>query len=286
MKDSEYAAIASATELEMQPPAPQSTSYLQASLHIWDETYEIRAQTFEFLYGFKGVFLIAGGGLQTVMISIPFVCIPNAGHYQFNLHRGSDVSIWMGGAQVPIEQGMLTVDVKLTDQALIGFYAGRFSSVLIDGKSTFECPDFLFTSREREAAPANASLAGSRSGNEFKGTWRVGYNETALVADAFSVTMGLEGVFLVFQARVPVSIFIPHRRIPVSGSYSFDLAKVDDIRIIQSGVLRLPYGTLNVTVDKGDDSQYLRVEGSFRARYADLISSIVCDRFAISSRER
>ena len=286
MKDLEYATIASATELLTQPPAPQSTSHLQASLHIWNETYEIRAQSFELLYGFDGVFLIAKGGLQTVLISIPFACIPDSGHYQFNLHPGSDVGIWLGGTQVPIEQGTLTVDVKLTDQALIGFYAGRFSSVLTDGKSTFECPDFLFTTRERVAAPANASLAGSRSGNEFNGTWRVGYNETALVANSFSLTSDVDGVYLVFQARVPVLINIPHHRIPVSGSYTFDLAKTDDIRIIQSGVLRLPYGTLNVTVDKGDDSQNLRVEGNFRARYADLISSIVCDRFAISSRER
>ncbi|UVM54003.1 hypothetical protein LOY37_16700 [Pseudomonas sp. B21-012] len=286
MKDLEYATIASATELLTQPPAPQSTPHFHASLHIWNETYEIRAQTFEVNYGFDGVFLIARGGLQPVLINIPFACIPNSGQYQFNLHPGSDVGIWLGGTRVPIEQGTLTVDVKLTDQALIGFYAGCFSSVLTDGKSTFECPDFLFTSRERDAAQAHSSRAGSRSGNEFNGTWSVGYSKTALVANSFSLTSDAEGVYLVFQARVPVLINIPHHRIPVSGSYSFDLAKTDDIRVLQNGVLRLPYGTLDVTVNKRDDSQYLRMEGSFRARYADLISSIVCDRFAISSRER
>ncbi|MGF6594537.1 hypothetical protein [Pseudomonas sp. 2835] len=286
MKDSEYATIASATELHTQPPAPQSTSHFQATLHIWNETYEIRAQSFELRYGFDGVFLIANGGLQTVLISIPSACIPDSGHYQFNLHPGSDVTIWMGGAQVPIEQGTLTVDVKLTDQALIGFYAGRFSSVLTDGKSTFNCSDFLFTTRERVTAPASESLEDSRSGNEFNGTRRVGYYETALVADSFSLRSDPEGVYLAFHARVPVLINIPHPRIPVSGSYSFDLVKADDIVILQNGVLRLPYGTLDVTVNKRDDSPYLRVEGSFRARYEDLISWIVCDRFAISSREK
>ncbi|MGF6594536.1 hypothetical protein [Pseudomonas sp. 2835] len=270
------------------PGDPNLAPHLQATLQIWDEEYEINAQQFRVSSSWdnKVLYLDALNGIQPLFIEIPISRIPQEGDYEFDLTYKGDIEVYLGGTVVPVQHGKLSINVSKS--GAFALYEGRFYIRLAVWDATLICSGFRFASRERTFSVLAAPTANERSSNEMTAIRRFGYNELSEQSGSFAleVVVGPNAVHLGFRGMFWVWIEIPESRIPVSGSYVFDLQSHDDVQVWIGTFSRLPYGTVQIEVSRDADLRFLRVEGSFRARNRDLVSSLVCDHFAISTRER
>ncbi|MDD1015100.1 hypothetical protein [Pseudomonas rubra] len=259
----------------------QRNSHLNAVLSIWEKEYHISAQSFSVTELAGHILLTARGGIQPVGLLIPLTLLPVAGEFVFNLHEQKDVQILLGGRVVPVNRGDLHLKVTGVAGQPTASYEGFFNITLEHWGTLFRCSNFLFTNSGR---PVESGVQSDGRENRLVATRRSSYQTSTWTAREFNLSQGPGTVFLFFRAEFTMFISIDESKIPVSGSYKFDLEKDgESIYFILEGGFVLPYGEINLQVEKGEGTLPKRITGSFRVRNEDMISSIVCEDFSISS---